>query len=253
VTIITLLTDFGTADTYVGQMKGALLSIAPAATLVDLTHAVPPQDVHAGAFLLWTAVEAFLANAVHLAVVDPGVGSARRALALQTQRGDYLVGPDNGLLMPAAARLGGIEGAVALPTPAHASTTFHGRDIFAPAAARLASGTSITQLGEPIEDLVQLTIPTPHANTGEVVHVDTYGNLVTNIPRESVSPEDTLSINGHAIPVKPYYAAAEPNMLLALIGSAGLLEISVRDGSAAERLLAQRGTRVKLSRRRPRE
>src|SRR3954470_12431385 len=112
--IVTLLTDFGLADSYVGQMKGALLSIAPAVTLVDLTHAVPPQDVRAGAFLLWTAVEAFPPGTVHLAVVDPGVGSRRRAVAVRSGRGDVLVGPDNGLLLPALEQLGGLSAAVEL-------------------------------------------------------------------------------------------------------------------------------------------
>ena len=105
--LVTLLTDFGLDDTYVGQVKGAILSVAPNATLVDLTHAVPPQDVQAGAFLLWSAVEPFPAGTIHLAVVDPGVGSARRAIAIRSARGDVFVGPDNGLLLPAVERLGG--------------------------------------------------------------------------------------------------------------------------------------------------
>jgi S-adenosylmethionine hydrolase len=104
--IVTLLTDFGEADTYVGQVKGAILSVAPSATLVDLTHAVPPQDVRTGAFLLWSAVDAFASGCVHLAVVDPGVGSQRRALAVRSTSGHSLVGPDNGLLVPALERLG---------------------------------------------------------------------------------------------------------------------------------------------------
>src|SRR3954447_13825890 len=134
--LVSLLTDFGTTDTYVGQMKAAILRVAPAATLVDLTHAVPAQDVQAGAFLLWTAVEAFPPGSLHLAVVDPGVGSRRRAVAVRSRRGDVLVGPDNGLLLPALEQLGGLGAAVELTESAYwgplRSSTFHGRDLFAP-------------------------------------------------------------------------------------------------------------------------
>src|SRR5579872_6120862 len=146
---ITLLTDFGLTDTYVAQVKGGILAISPSATIVDLTHQVPPQDVRAGAFLLWSAVEAFPPGTVHLAVVDPGVGSARRAIAIKARGGHTLVGPDNGLLMPAVQRLGVTAVAVELTQSRfwreqQASATFHGRDIFGPVAAHLASGISIT-------------------------------------------------------------------------------------------------------------
>ena len=235
-------------DTYVGQVKGAILSIAPSATIVDVTHAVPPQDVRAGAFLLWTAVSAFPTGTIHLAVVDPGVGSSRRALATVTAGGEYLVGPDNGLLMPAAARLGGIATAIGLPTPNRASSTFHGRDVFAPAAAQLANGVALTELGQPTEELVQLTIPGPNGDLGEVIHIDGYGNLVTNFPASAISSETSVFIATSEIAVLPYYAAVESGNALALIGSAGLLEISVRDGNAAQRFGARRGTRVQLSR-----
>ena len=152
--IVSLLSDFGLADTYVGQMKAAVLSVAPEATLVDLTHAVAPQDVFGGAFQLWAAVEVFPAGSVHLAVVDPGVGSERRAVAALSGRGDYFVGPDNGLLVPALERLGGCVRAVELtersllaaPSP---SATFHGRDIFGPVAGHLAAGVPLERLGPP--------------------------------------------------------------------------------------------------------
>lgn len=251
--IITLLTDFGLDDTYVGQVKGAVLSIASSATLVDLTHAVPVQDVVAGAYLLWTAVGAFPPKTIHLAVVDPGVGSSRRAIAARTGRGDYLVGPDNGLLTPAAERLGGIQQSVELATPTSASATFHGRDVFGPAAARLAQGASLADLGAPASDLVHLALPQPTDDAGEVIHVDTYGNLVTNIRREQLRHDSAVVVGHHVASIVPYYAAVAPNELLALVGSAGLLEISVRDGSAAERTGARRGTAVRLSRQRPQE
>jgi S-adenosylmethionine hydrolase len=229
-------------------VKGAILSRAPSATIVDLTHAVPPQDVRAGAFLLWTAVSAFPSGTTHLAVIDPGVGSSRRALALATRRGHYLVGPDNGLLIPAADRLGGVLGAVALATPDGASATFHGRDVFAPAAARLASGAALTDVGESCQDLVQLTIPAPNGDVGEVIHVDAYGNLITNFPASAVTSDTKVSLGNDEVAVAAYYAMVQSGDSLALIGSAGLLEISVRDGNAADRLGAGRGTRVVLSR-----
>ena len=150
--LITLLSDFGLDDAYLGQMKGAILAVAPAVTLVDLTHAVPPQDVFAGAFLLWTALEPFPAGTIHLAVVDPGVGSERRAVALRAQRGDVFVGPDNGLLWPAVERLGGCGQAIELNEPrfwrTNVSSTFHGRDLFGPVAGHLANGVPSRRLDQ---------------------------------------------------------------------------------------------------------
>jgi S-adenosylmethionine hydrolase len=246
VAIVTLLTDFGEADTYVGQVKGAIVSRCPSATLVDLSHAVPPQDIHAGAFLLWTAVNAFPPGTIHLAVVDPGVGSARRAIAIQTRHGHFLVGPDNGLLWPASERLGGPENIVQLPLPTGVSATFHGRDVFAPAAAALACARALTRLGDPIADPVELTFPTPDGPRGEVLHVDAYGNLITNFPSEALPAAFIATVSGHHAPRVNYYAEVEPSALLALAGSAGLLELSVRNGSAARETGAHRGTPVTL-------
>jgi S-adenosyl-L-methionine hydrolase (adenosine-forming) len=248
--VITLLTDFGLADTYVGQVKGAMLAIAPAATLVDLTHAVPPQDIRAGAFLLWSAVEVFAAGTLHLAVVDPGVGSSRRAIALRAQRGDVFVGPDNGLLVPAAMRLGGIQHAVELtqerywrPSP---SSTFHGRDIFGPVVAHLATGVPLEAVGQPISDLAHLALPEPRGLQGEVLHIDAYGNLVTNLPAQRLPARFRLTILGHTAEQAPNYQAVRPGELLALPGSAGLLEVSARDANAATITGATRGTPVSL-------
>ena len=250
--VITLLTDFGLADTYVGQMKGAILAIAPAASLVDLTHAVPPQDVRAGAFLLWSAVEAFAARTLHLGVVDPGVGSARRAIAIRSGRGDVFVGPDNGLLVPAVERLGGIDLAIDLtehsywrPSP---STTFHGRDIFGPVAAHLANGVPLQNLGRPVSDLHQLHLPQPRDLQGEVIHVDAFGNLVTNLPAASLPPHFQAVVLGRAAQAAQTYNAVQPGELVALVGSAGLLEISARDASASQLTGAARGTPVSVQR-----
>jgi S-adenosylmethionine hydrolase len=249
--LVSVLTDFGVQDTYVGQMKAALLAVAPTATLVDLTHAVPPQDVVTGAFLLWAAVEAFPSGSVHLAVVDPGVGSDRRAVAAQARRGDLFIGPDNGLLVPALERLGGISGAVELREPGYwrastPSATFHGRDIFAPVAGHLASGVPLPRLGRPVELQKPFELPQPKGLQGEVVHIDGYGNLVTNLPADGLPERYVVSLAGRRIEPRPHYQAVGPGELLALIGSSGLLEISVRDGSAAHTTAARRGTPVRV-------
>ena len=246
---ITLLTDFGLADTYVGQVKGAMLAIAPTASIVDLTHAVPPQDIVAGAFLLWSAVEAFEAGTIHVAVVDPGVGSVRRAIALTTARGDFLVGPDNGLLVPAGLRLGGITQVVELNEPtfwrlAVPSASFHGRDIFGPVAAHLASGVPLSRLGQPAADVIRMALPAPDGPRGEVIHIDTFGNLVTNLSGADLPGTFRALIAQRTVPGHAYYAAVKPGELVALVGSGGLLEISVRDGNAAEMTGACRGTPV---------
>jgi S-adenosylmethionine hydrolase len=249
--VVTLLTDFGLDDTYVGQVKGAILSVAPDATLVDLTHAVPPQDIPAGAFLLWSAVEPFPAGTVHLAVVDPGVGSARRAIAIRCARGDVFIGPDNGLLVPAVERLGGIRASVELTESAywrpHAATTFHGRDVFGPVAGRVAADLPLEYLGRAISDVQRpFALPEPRGLNGEVVHVDTYGNLITNLPAHGLPAQFQVQVGPHTIPSAGHYAAVDMGALVALVGSAGLLEISGRNASAAAITGATRGTPVRV-------
>jgi S-adenosylmethionine hydrolase len=251
---ITLLTDFGLSDTYVGQVKGAVCRVAPDAQLIDLTHEVPSHDVRTGAFLLLTSVEVFAPGTVHLAVVDPGVGSARLPVAVRTGRGDVLVGPDNGLLAPAAERLGGAAQVVALDpervTDAPRSRTFDGRDLFAPAAAKLARGVPLEALGE-VQPALSLPFTLPQAQTsgpfihGEVLHVDTFGNLVTNIPA-GLLPERFLVRVGDAQVGGPvtHYGAVQRGELLALVGSAGYLEVSARDASASLRTQARRADLV---------
>jgi S-adenosyl-L-methionine hydrolase (adenosine-forming) len=249
--IVSLLSDFGVADTYVGQMKAALLSIAPAVSVVDITHAVPPQDVFAGAFLLWTAVPSFPPGSVHLAIVDPGVGSTRPAIAARAARGDTLVGPDNGLLVPALSALGGCTEAVELRNTRywrrHVSGTFHGRDVFAPVAGHLALGVSLAELGPPVQLAQPFRLELADGLRGQILYVDGYGNLISNMPAEKLPERFCVSIRGHRVASQPFYAAAQPGELLALVGSSGLLEISVRDGSAAELLKARRGDAVEVA------
>ncbi len=255
--VISLLTDFGLTDTYVGQMKGTLLRVCPGAVLVDLTHAVPAQDVRAGAFLLWSAVEAFPERSLHLAVVDPGVGSARRKVAARSRRGDVLVGPDNGLLVPALEQLGGLAAAVELTEPAYwsprQSRTFHGRDVFAPVVGHLAAGVALERLGPALSQLqAPFSFPPPTEEggcpAGEVLHVDTYGNIITNLPGSLLPARFRVRVGATVIPGAPHahYQAVAPGELLALVGSAGLLELSVRDGSAATVLGAGRGAHVRV-------
>lgn len=246
--IVTLLTDFGLADSYVGQVKGAVLSVAPTAALVDLSHAVAPQDVFGGAFVLWSAVEVFPAGTVHLAVVDPGVGSARRGVAARAVRGDVFVGPDNGLLVPALERLGGCDQAVVLTEPAYwraaPSQTFHGRDIFGPVAGHLAAGVALAALGTPIELARPFELAFADGPSGEIVHIDGYGNLITNLPGARLSQAARLHLGERCIALRPFYGDALPGELLALVGSSGLVEIAVRNGNAATVTGAHRGDAV---------
>ena len=245
--IVTLLSDFGRADTYVGQMKGAILAVCPTASLVDLTHDVPAQDVRRGAFSLWAAVVPFSPATIHLAVVDPGVGSARKGIAVRSARGDLLIGPDNGILVPALERLGGIAFAVELTNPQfwrqEVSRTFHGRDVFAPVAGHLARGAALGAMGPPISNLSSpFRFPVPardgRAIAGEVVHVDGFGTLVSSIPEELLPPRFEVKLDSHRIvgARDAIYQSAPPGGLIALVGSLGLLEIAARNGSASAAL-----------------
>jgi S-adenosylmethionine hydrolase len=256
--IITLLTDLGTRDAYVGVMKGVALAVCPTAQLVDLTHEIAPQAVRLGALVLRNAVEYFAAGSVHVAVVDPGVGSARAPVLVVTDRA-FLVGPDNGLLTPAAAALG--LRAVRRLTRTDffrqpVSDTFHGRDVFAPVAAHLAAGTPPDAFGPELPGLQPLDLPAPrrapNALHGEVVYVDRFGNLITNIPAAALTsfhaPGVSVRIAGMTLsPLAPTYAAVAPGAVVALIGSWRTLEVAVRDGNAAERLQAGIATPVTVA------
>ena len=244
--IITLTTDFGTRDYYAGAVKGVILSINPATRLVDLTHHLPPQDVLAGAFVLRHAAREFPAGTIHLAVVDPGVGSQRRALALRSG-GHLWVGPDNGLFSFALDAPDCEVHEITHPELAGSrrSSTFHGRDLFAPAAARLSLGFPLAECGDLVNDPVRLAAARPQRRAdrivGQVIHVDHFGNLVTNITAGDLAAwRDGLRLRlntGHLLTrLCRTYADVEPGDLLALVGSADLLEISVNGGSAARTL-----------------
>jgi len=254
--IVTLLTDFGGGDAYVGIMKGVALGVHRDLCFVDLAHDVPPQAVAVGALILRSAVPFFPLGSVHCAVVDPGVGSARDAVAVATERA-LLVGPDNGILAPAAAALGGAQAVFGLENAGlfrqPVSRTFHGRDVFAPVAAHLACGLDVTEVGPRRAGLRQLALPEARVSDaaahGEVIHVDRFGNLLTNLTadllgtfrgqRVSVTVADMP-----AVALVATYADAAPGAALALISSWGTLEVAVRDGSAAAHLGVGRGAPV---------
>ncbi len=237
--IITLLTDYGTADSYVGEVKGVLLSLAPGATLVDLTHGISPGDVAGAAYVLARTWRHYPPGSVHLVVVDPGVGTARQALAIRAG-GQGFVGPDNGLL-GFLAELPDLE-AVTLAVPPHASNTFHGRDVFAPAAAGLARGDPLTALGTTSRERLTLlpgSAPVHEGKmvVGEVTYVDHYGNLITNLTPTVVPPYAILELDSLVIgPLRATFGDVPPGGLVAYVGSGGCVEVAVRGGSATRRL-----------------
>lgn len=235
--MITLLTDFGTADYFVGAVKGAILSVNPNVVIVDITHEVPAQDIEAGAFLLFAAYKTFPRGTIHVAVVDPGVGSARRPIIVAAND-QFFVGPDNGIFSyiydrePSHQTFHVTAEKYFRPDP---SSTFHGRDIFAPVGAALSTGVVPEQFGPEINDPVRLpSLETP----SRIIHIDRFGNCVTNIRRKVKS----LSVNGKTIDsFREFYGEGSGEELFAIWGSAGFLEISVNGGSAAQVLGAKRG------------
>ena len=253
--LVTLLTDFGARDTYVGVMKGVILGIAPAARLVDLTHEVPAQAITVGALLLRNAVTYFPAGTIHLAVVDPGVGSMRDPVAVLTERG-VLIGPDNGLLSPSAVLMG-LRGVWRLDREelfrSPISATFHGRDIFAPVAAHLAAGLPIERVGRRLSGLHPLLLPESRADHGtvhgQVLYVDHFGNLITNVPAATLEsfPAQKVSVTIGRMVIRPLsstYASVPHGSPVLLVGSWGMLEIAIRNGRAADVLDAVDGTSV---------
>jgi S-adenosylmethionine hydrolase len=244
-TIITLLTDFGTADSYVAEMRGVLLSRLADVTLVDISHEVPPGDIRAAQYLLSRAWTHFPRGTIHIAVVDPDVGTERRAIAGESD-GHRFLAPDNGLLSFLApdARL------VSLPVPVGASATFHGRDVFAPAAATLAAGDPLDALGTRITHPVRRPLPVArHDGTGvvgEVIYVDRFGSLISNIVPSAVEPGVRIRVGDVDVgPLRRTFADAPRGALVAFTGSGGTVEIAVRDGSAARLLGVGVGAEVR--------
>jgi S-adenosylmethionine hydrolase len=251
--LITLLTDFGTADGYVAEMKGVLYSLAPEARVVDLSHDIAPQDVESARLAVARYWRRFPPQTIHLVVVDPGVGSERDALAVRSED-RVLIGPDNGVLSPALLVAG--ARAVSLQVPATASPTFHGRDLFAPVAARIAMGAPIDALGAEAESPTIRRTPEARrlgngAIQGEVIAIDRYGNAITNIvafpaTQSREGEQAFVEVGGRTVPVARAYADVQPLGAVALCGSSGLLEIAVRDGNAAQTLGLGRGSTVVL-------
>lgn len=243
--IVTLLTDFGLLDPYVGVMKGSLLRAASKVQIVDVGHDVPPQDLEVGAFFVAALVGRFPAGTVHATVVDPGVGTARRLLAVAAHE-CYWLAPDNGVLSPLLAGEAAID--VRAIDVEHlgvrpASHTFHGRDILGPVAAWLATGRyGFSALGPRVHDPVQAPAPRDH----RVLHVDRYGNLISNVAASAFSQAQGLRVAGRAIGKHATYGDVRPGELLAYVGSYGLVEVAARDGSAALTLEVGRGAPVEL-------
>lgn len=242
--IITLLSDFG--DVYTASMKGVILGINREANIVDISHSVPGHDVRAGAFILMTNAIYFPTETVHIAVVDPGVGTQRRALAIRAESNDfgihYFIGPNNGLLIPAAKSIGEFKVYDITNTNLfrkNISSTFHGRDIFAPVGAHISKGSDISSVGRQIFEFVELDfgkgIKKDGSLRGRIIFVDSFGNLVTNIQSDMVDfqPGDKLDIMGHEALFHKSYGFCKKGEPLALIGSHGFLEIAVNWGNAA--------------------
>ena len=262
--VITFLSDFGLQDDFVGTCHGVIKRIAPEAQIIDITHGIPPQEVLQGAFVLANTLP-YMPRGVHLAVVDPGVGGARRPVALRDADGRLYVGPDNGLLPPAADRFGGVEAAHELANPAFAlqpvSRTFHGRDLFAPAAAHLARGVALDELGPPIavDALVRLEAPAPMLDADEiaatVLYVDRYGNAQLNLSREhleqaGIQPGRRLEIElggeRHQVVAARTFDDAPPGGAILYEDSYRNLSLAVSRGSAAERYGARPGDLVRI-------
>ncbi len=256
--MITLTSDFGLKDPYLAEMKGVILSINPNANIIDITHGVEKFNIRMGAFMLTSAAPYFPKGTVHLAVVDPGVGTERRAILVQTKQ-CFFVGPDNGVLI-LAAKNQGIDYIFELANQkfmlAQVSNTFHGRDIFAPAAAYLDKGVKPSEFGPEINDAImpKFAKVTKSGNSliGEILHKDGFGNLITNISQKDLGQPKKVKIKLQNLSlnlsfVKTYAQANKLNELITLIGSHGFLEIALNQGSAAEKLHALAGDKIKVT------
>ncbi len=256
--IITLLTDFGTQDHYVASIKGVILRINPNCTLIDITHQVRPHDIREGAFVLANASPYYPKGTIHLAVVDPGVGSPRKPILFVT-RNYFFLGPDNGLLSLAAER-DGVKQAIALNSRRFflpkISTIFHGRDIFAPVAGHLSLGVKPSLLGSEIDSWVEVRLDKPRLRknmlVGSVVHVDNFGNIISDIHEEQLfrfARGRRFVIKAGKVSLrelKKGYWEVKKGGLMALLGSGGFLEVSVREGNAQKMLKMKSGDKIRI-------
>jgi S-adenosylmethionine hydrolase len=257
-TAITLITDFGLQDGHVGAMKGVIYSIAPDADLIDISHHIPPQNIQHGGFVAMTAYGFWPTGTIHVIIVDPGVGTERRAVAVQTERGTF-VAPDNGVLSHVLAREP-VVAATSLTNPAYwhqpVSPVFHGRDIFGPAAAHLAAGVPLSALGKPVaaEDLVALDVPMPERHvdghvTAHVQHIDGFGNCTTDLPGDWVRAREhwRVEVKGQIIDqIDHTFGDVAEGELVAVVDSTDFVAIAVRNGSAAQHLGLSIGTPIEL-------
>jgi S-adenosylmethionine hydrolase len=267
--VITFLSDFGFQDDFVGTCHGVMKRIAPDADIIDITHGIPPQHVLQGALVLRNTLP-YMPAGVHLAVVDPGVGGHRRPLALRTGEGRFLVGPDNGLLLPASDLLGGVESAHELANPDYAldtvSRTFHGRDLFSPAAAHLACGVAIDDLGPPVDPQALVRIDVPEAEVGQnriratALYVDHFGNIQLNLTREDLEQADVLpgvtvelelSLDRYYATAARTYADAGPGDIILYEDAYKNVAIAISGGSAAEMFGVTAGQEVRIHLRTP--
>jgi len=254
--IITLTSDFGYRDPYVAEMKGVILSISPQASIIDISHQVDKFNIQTGAFLLSSVASYYPKGTIHVAVVDPGVGTSRKALLIETTK-QFFIGPDNGVLAPVVHRQG-IQHIyhitnfdMMLPK---ISPTFHGRDVFAPMAAHLANGISPSTSGPELQKITLLELGGLRKKNGiiwgEVIHIDDFGNLITNIPVEELGLSDlvnlVIQVKNKTVKLSQFFAEKKKKELLAIIGSHGQLEISVNQGSAAKKLNVKIGDPIKI-------
>jgi|WetSurMetagenome_2_1015567.scaffolds.fasta_scaffold00241_9 S-adenosyl-L-methionine hydrolase (adenosine-forming) len=248
---IALLTDFGTADWFAASMKGVILSINPAAVITDITHDIPPGDIQSAAFCLRSCFSCFPKETVFAVVVDPGVGGKRSAIAVKA--GEYFfVGPDNGVFSAAVENVSDVE-IRSITSPAcmrsRISATFHGRDIFAPAAARLSLGFPFEDVGPVLTGMIRYPIPVAETEgeriCGTVLYIDRFGNVITNIPPTLVPHgKDRLQVADNAFPLRTCYTDVAEGELVALTGSCGFIEFSINKGNAAQHMGCKAGDRV---------
>lgn len=247
--VITLTTDFGTRDHYVGAMKGVIATLAPRATVSDITHGIPAYDISEGAFAIAQAYRFYPSGTVHVVVVDPGVGSMRRPIAVAAE-GHLFIAPDNGVLSQVLESAESFEARVLASRHGHGSLshTFHGRDLFAPAGARLATGLPFDEVGDRVSDPFRLPPVTVTQGAGRVLHVDGYGNVVTSFQEVDLPERTGLRVGSVKVRLRSTsYATVPEGQLFLILGSSGYVEVSLNRGSAADTLGVRAGAPVTLS------